>query len=139
MDDDLKARLLKPRVPEAEVELPGFGTVRVRGLSRGEALALNKGKELGIIKDTATWERKIVALAMVEPTFTEDEVEQWQNASTAGGELDAVTDKITELSGLSEDADKSGVPGDGNDGPGVRALPRGEAVDDGGAAPGGDE
>lgn len=112
MDEDLKARLLKPRVPEGEVEVEGIGTVRVRGLSRGEVFIVQKTTG----DDTAAMERRIVSLGMVDPEMTEDDVRQWQQSSPAG-ELDAVADKINELSGLSQGADKSGVP-DVSDGPG---------------------
>jgi hypothetical protein len=133
-----KEALFKPRLAEAEVDLPGVGTVRVRGLSRDEVIGIRKaadndpdtidGKRVLVI------ERKMIALAMVDPELTEAEVGRWQIAAPAG-ELDPVTDKIQELSGMKQGASKSGVPADGDGpGPGVRALPSGEAVDDGGRA-----
>lgn len=106
--DDLKAKLLKPRIAEAEVELE-LGTVRVRGLSRGEVFAMQKAKADGGIKDEAAWERRLVSLALVDPVMTEDEVGEWQRISPAG-ELEPVGNKIRELSGLAEGADKSRVP-----------------------------
>lgn len=134
MDEDLKARLLKHRVPEGTVELDGIGTVRVRGLSRGEVFAAQK-----TAKDTESQECRYLALGMVDPELTEDEVRQWQ-ASSPAGELEAVVEKIKELSGLGKAADKSGVPGVRDEpGPGVRVLPGDEAVDDGDAAAGADE
>jgi len=132
MDEGMKERLLKPRVPEGTVELDGLGTVRVRGLSRREVFMTQQSKGVEAM------ERKIVALGMVEPQMTEDEVRQWQTNSPAG-EMEPVADKIRELSGLKQGADKSGVPGLRDDGPGVRVLPGDEAGDDGGAAPGADE
>lgn len=99
MDDDLKARLLKPRLPEAEVDVPGIGVVRVRGLNRVEAMAIQgtKGEE--------AIERKIIAFSC---GITEAEAGEWQKAGTAG-ELDEVSSKIAELSGLYDGAPKEAV------------------------------
>lgn len=108
MTEDLKARLLKPRINEDTVEIEGVGPVRVRGLSRGEVFALRKAKESGRLKDEAAWDRRLVSLAMVDPAMTEDEVGEWQDSSPAG-ELEDVTKKIQQLSGMAEGADKSGV------------------------------
>jgi len=132
-DDNLKERLFKPRLPEAEVELEGVGTVRVRGLSRIEAMLVQKADGVEAM------ERRIIAYGMVDPEVTEAEAERWQKASAAG-ELEAVTTKISELSGIAPTSAKEamrtfrGGPGDG-----VRVLPGAEAVDDGGPAAPGDE
>jgi hypothetical protein len=133
MSDDLKARLLKPRVPEGTVDLEGIGTVRVRGLSRGEVYMTQQAK------GTEAMERKILALGMLDPALTEDEVRAWQQNSPAG-EIEPVADKIRDLSGLNKGADKSGVPDVRDEpGPGVRDVPGSEAGDDGGGAAGADE
>lgn len=130
MDKEL---LFKARVPEDTVDIPGLGTVRVRGLSRGEVFAVQQAKGL------AATERKILAFGMLDPALTEAEAGRWQEASP-GGELEPVVDKIRDLSGLSEDSEKKAMstfpdePGDG-----VRVLPGAEAVDDGGASAGVDE
>jgi len=128
-----KELLLKARVPEAWVEIPGVGSVRVRGLSRGEVFVLQKTQNK---KDVAGYERKLIAAAMVEPRLTELEVQAWQEASPAG-ELHPVGAKIRELSGLEKTAEKEAVldfRGGPNDG--VRTLPGGTTEDDGGADPG---
>lgn len=125
MSDDLRDRLLKPRINEGTVDIEGVGTVRVRGLTRGEVFQAQQ------IKGTEAMERKIVAMGMVDPAMNEDDVKTWQRSSPAG-ELDAVANKIQELSGLGKGAEKSGMadvrdePGDG-----VRVLPSDEAGDDG--------
>lgn len=106
---DLKARLLSPRVETDEVEIPGIGTVKVRGLSRGEVFAVQK-----VAKGTGDMECKILARALIDPEMTEDEVRQWQDASPAG-ELERVSDRVNQLSGLSEGAEKSGLPGADDD------------------------
>lgn len=103
MNDDLKARMLKPRIEESDVEVEGVGTLRVRGLTRGEVFEVQQ------CKTSDASERKILTLAMVDPPLTEGEARVWQENSPAG-EIEPVVDKIRELSGLSEGADKSGVP-----------------------------
>jgi hypothetical protein len=114
--EDLKARLLKPRLPEADYEIPGSGTVRVRGLSRVEVLVQRKATDSEANLDgprALVLERKMLALAMVDPQLTEAEVGQWQAAAGAG-ELQPLVELIQELSGLAEGAPKSGVAGDGD-------------------------
>lgn len=96
MDKEL---LFKPRLPEAEVELAGIGVVRVRGLSRAEALQVQAAK------GAEATERKTLTLGLVDPKLTEAEVGRWQAASAAG-EIQAVAMRIAELSGMVEHADK---------------------------------
>lgn len=96
-----KENLLKARFGEEEVEIPDVGTVRVRGLTRGQALQL-EGKEM----DAGLMERRLISLAMVEPKLTEEEVEQWQN-NTLAGELQAVMEAIVRLSGMEAHAGKA--------------------------------
>lgn len=124
--------LLKPRLPEDDVDVPGIGTVRVRGLNRVEVMTM---QAVTAIEDR---ERKMLAAGMVDPKLTESEAGKWQKASP-GGEIEPVSTRIAELSGLVEGADKSGLQGDGSGpGPGVRVLPGDKAVDDGGRAAGAD-
>ena len=126
MDNDLKARLLKPRVSEGEVELDGIGTVRVRGLSRAEVYMTQQAK------GTEAMERKILALGMVDPPMTEAEVAEWQRSSPAG-EMEPVTVKIQELSGIGKAAEKQAMQSFRDEpGEGVRVLPGDEAAHDGG-------
>lgn len=89
------ALLAKAGIETEDVEIPGKGTVQVRGLTRSEALGLQKLGEL----DALEMERKLVALAMVEPALTEDEVLTWQENSPAG-ELEPIAEAIQRLSGL---------------------------------------
>lgn len=129
MDKEL---LFKPRLPEEDVEIEGVGTVRVRGLSRIEAIHVQAAKG-------AEQERRILALGMVEPALTEDEVKLWQKASPAA-EIEKVAGRITVLSGLAEDSAKTAYKSDGSEsGAGVRDVPGAEAGDDGGEAPDGAE
>lgn len=102
-----KRALLANRLPREEVEIPGVGTVTIRGLSRYELHLSGKGTE-----DGALIEARMLAMAMVDPELSVDDVLEWQKQAPAG-ELGPVTEKLRELSGLAEGAPKSGVPGDG--------------------------
>ncbi|WP_422733997.1 hypothetical protein ACN26Y_29860 [Micromonospora sp. WMMD558] len=95
-----KDALFRPRCPEDNVELPGVGTVRVRGLTRAEVVQIAKGANDG--KDM---EPLSLSLAMVDPQLTEDEVRQW--IGVAGfGEIETLNQRINELSGIAGRADK---------------------------------
>lgn len=106
MSEDLKARLLAKRaetesgMPEADVEIPGMGTVRVRALTRLEAIHAQKAS--GVVE----MDRRIIALGMVDPAMTEADVADWTRVAPAG-ELDPVANKITELSGIQTNAGKA--------------------------------
>lgn len=130
MDKEL---LFKARLPEADVDIEGVGTVRVRGLSRMEALLLNK------IDDVEAKERRILVYGLVDPVLTDAEVRRWQQASVAG-ELEPVTRVIAELSGILPESAKEAYKSlrdESRDG--VRVLPSPEAWNDGGSGEGGAE
>lgn len=97
MDKDL---LFKARVQEQDIEIPGVGTVRVRGLSRSESLAI-RDKSMPMDE----MERRMISIAMVDPVLTTGEVRLWQDACSAG-ELEPVTRVIAELSGMMIDGGK---------------------------------
>lgn len=108
MDKEL---LFKTRLPEADLEIPGVGTVRVRGLSRAEVMVMRKATDTMENMDgprALVLERKLIAAAMVEPQLTEAEVGQWQKAAAAG-ELEPVVQKVQELSGMLGNAAKEAV------------------------------
>lgn len=98
----LLTKRIDPDVGEP-VELPGVGTVIVRGLTRFE-LALS-GKDTD---DPAEIEANSVSLAMLDPKLTPAEVQEWMRGAPAG-EVNRVTLKIRQLSGLTEGAQKSNV------------------------------
>jgi hypothetical protein len=100
-----KEDLLRQRFGVTDYEIAGVGTVQVRALTRGEALQV-----VGVERDKRELEAQIVAWAVVEPKLTEAEVRTWMDNSPAG-ELQGLTQFITTLSGLSDGAPKSGVPG----------------------------
>lgn len=95
MDKEL---LFKPLFPEADVPVPGRGTVRIRSLSRREIHEMPRD-------DPGEAERHMVAAAMLDPKLTVDEVARWQEASGAG-EISVVVEAIGKLSGLGDDAAK---------------------------------
>ena len=95
-----KAALLKATLPEAVVSLPSAaGEVRVRGLSRSDAIRVS------VQKSPEDQEATLVALGMVEPTLTVDDVREWQRVAPAG-DLQAVSERIGELSGMTETSGK---------------------------------
>lgn len=98
-----KAALLTRRLGEVEHEIPGFGTVRVRGMSREELLEWRS-------LDDVIGDRKVLAACLLDPVLTEDEVETWQKHSSPL-EIQGVLNAIRDLSGLGEGATKSGVSG----------------------------
>lgn len=130
MDKEL---LFKPRLPEEPVDIPGVGTVRVRGLNRIEAMHVQAAN------GPEATERRIMALGMVDPVMTEAEVGRWQKASAAG-EIERVSTRIAVLSGMAPDSAKAAVKEfEANPDAEFRSLPGPEARDDGEPAPGGDE
>lgn len=139
--DDLKGRLLSTRLDQADVDIPGLGTVRVRALTRAEAISVRKATDREDTMDglrLLILERKMLAAALIDPPMTEDEVRQWQQAAPAG-ELDPVVARVQELSGMVEGAQKAAYKSVRRDpGSGVRLLPSGQTVDDGGPAASGD-
>lgn len=88
-----KEALLKPRLPETEVDIDGVGTIRVRALTREEAI------QVGDLKSTLDRERRMLTMAMVQPAMTIQDVQQWQRISPAA-ELEKVTTVIARISGM---------------------------------------
>jgi hypothetical protein len=99
-----KKALLAPRLDEDDYEIPGVGTVRIRGLSRAQVIALRK------IDDMALADAQMVAWGLVDPALSVDEAKAWQ-ASSGVAEIEGLTVAIGELSGEGRGATKSGVPG----------------------------
>jgi hypothetical protein len=128
----LKEELFSPRLVEDDVVIPNVGTVRVRALSRIEVLT---SQRLGKDGNAGAAERVMLSYGMVDPKLTQDEVSRWQKASPAG-EIEPVTDRIAELSGLKEYSEKAAYKRTG-DGPelGVRDVSCPETVDDGVTTP----
>lgn len=105
-----KEQLLTRRLDEADVSIPGVGTVRVRTLSRAEVLVLRQATDTERMDGprALTLERKLLAAAMVDPPLTEAEVGRWQKAAPAG-EMGPVMEKVSEMAGLSEASPKEAM------------------------------
>jgi hypothetical protein len=103
-----KEALFKSRLNEEEVEVPGVGVVRVRGLSRVEVISVRKATDSEHIDGPRTLviERKMLAAALVDPQLTEAEVKRWQEASAAG-EMEPVIAAVQRLSGMEDGAAKA--------------------------------
>lgn len=107
---DKDALLKRQRTEKTEEVDLGGGSVIVRGLSRGEitrAKAAAKGSRENQI---GTVENHMISTGLVEPEMTVDEVAEWLANAPAGDAVN-VLETIQQLSGLSEGAQKSGVPG----------------------------
>lgn len=103
------ADLTRPVTHEVHtVQLPALKlAVRVRALTRAEALELRKAGEL----ELAEMERRMITAAMVEPKMTYAQVRTWYDDQEATA-LAPLTDKILQVSGLTvagKDALKSGM------------------------------
>lgn len=104
---DLKALLLAQRDLERDVEIPGIGTVRVRGLRRDEILAIREDTNGG--EDRREFDIRVVALAMVDPAMTIEEVTEWFDVAPAG-EYETILSAASEATGMVQGAGKSAVP-----------------------------
>lgn len=128
-----KATLLAVKLPEAEVEIPDVGTVRVRGLSHGEVLEATAARERG------RNEAVTLAFGLVEPTVTEDEAAAWLTSITFG-QVSPILIEVMRLSGFGPSADKEtwkeleSEPGaEFRDVPGFEVGDDGDPAADGGA------
>lgn len=99
-------------LPQDDVEVLGIGTVRVRGMNRGELLMGGKLGEDG--KNQRAMERFVLSSCMVDPEMTLEDVDAWMSSGPAM-EIQPVVQKINELSGVGQGAAKSGLPADGDD------------------------
>jgi len=88
-----KDALLAKRLTTEELDVPDVGTIKIRALTRSEAL------QLGDKKNTVERERHILVCAMVDPEMTYQDVKAWQDNATPG-ELEVITTAIARLSGM---------------------------------------
>lgn len=95
--------ILARKTGKSKATLPDGGEVAVRALTRDEVL---ESQECATVADR---ENFIIATGMINPVMSIEDVHTW--ATTGGaGDLVAVSDRIAELSGLKQGADKSRVP-----------------------------
>lgn len=108
-----KTALFDDRLPRADVDIDGVGTITVRALSRFEAALIAKRE------GNDAREKLILHLGMVDPVMSEADVGSWMRVATPQ-EIEKVTTAIATISGLLEDAPKSAYKSDGDgSGPGV--------------------
>lgn len=97
-----REEILARVVGQEVVTLPSGGEVRVRGLTRDEALQVQEAE------GTAARDNTIIALGMVEPSLTVEEVALWAQTAPAADSV-TISRAVAELSGMGEGAGKSGV------------------------------
>jgi len=108
------AALSAPRLPEEDVEIElkkpdgttVKGKVRVRGMSRTEALGVQMARHNDQLAEEI--ERRMLAMCMINPPMTKSQAGDWMDASP-GGELEPITDKIAVLSGMRKESAKEAV------------------------------
>lgn len=98
--------ILARKTGHGKAILPDGSTVGIRALTRNEIIEMQELKEL------ADKDNFIIATGMTDPVMTMADVAAWADAGDAG-DLVAVSDAISNLSGLGKGAGKSGVPGVG--------------------------
>ena len=129
-----KELFLKPSSAERLVDIPGKGQIRIRSISRGEARHMYSMRET----DPEGVDGWLLSKCMVDPVISQAEASEFLEAAPLG-EAAEVLLPILELCGLVEDSAKKTYAQFRGDGPGLRVPPGGEAGDDGGPPPGGDE
>lgn len=84
------------------VTLPSGGQVKIRGLSRNEAIGVQERE------GAAARDNYVVATGLVDPAMSEDDVAAWGELPGGAGDLVEISREISRLSGMSEGAGKSG-------------------------------
>lgn len=92
-------------VGPVDVTLPSGRTVQVRGLSRYEYFLAGKTTE----GDGNAFEVQVIKMGMVAPAMTQAQVEKWRKRPGVIADVAAVSNRIRDLSGAGEGADKSSV------------------------------
>lgn len=94
--------ILARKTGRGKATLPDGSEVAVRALTRDEVAKFND------LHDTLDRDNYIIATGMTEPKLSVEDVAAW-GAEGNAGDLVAVSDRIAELSGLKQGADKSSV------------------------------
>lgn len=92
--------LVKSRLAERVVELPGVGAVRIRSLSGKEVSQIPERRDK---EGTDATEEFVLTRAVIDPVLSPSDVRAWREAAPHA-ELLAVLSEIFELSGLGDDA-----------------------------------
>ncbi len=101
-----KATVAQPRLAEEDFEVDGVGWVRIRALSRSQALRLEDNPS------AREKDAQILAWGIVDPLFTVAEINQWLDNSAAG-ELEPLSKRIAVISKMLEDAPKAAYKSNG--------------------------
>lgn len=101
-----KETLLKPSFAQAEVEVPGKGSVTVRALTRAELHQVGADGNRGKPRPNKDVEALTLVYGLVDPKLDIDEVRHWMEISPMG-EIQPVLDAIQEVSGMKEGSDKN--------------------------------
>jgi len=88
--------------PEDDVQLPSGRWVRVRGLTRAEAIKIQT------IEGVHETERFALSRGLLIPQMNEPQIDAWM-AHAPAGELNPASNRITELSGMDDGAEKQAV------------------------------
>lgn len=99
-----REQILARKTGRGKATLPDGSTVGIRALTRDECLEM---QELKTLADKDTF---IIAVGMTDPVMSIEDVAAWAAAGDAG-DLVAVSNAISVLSGLAEGAGKSRVSG----------------------------
>jgi hypothetical protein len=94
-----KAALLACDIDAEDLDVPGLGLVRVKGLTRAETVET-------MAFEGAAWERAIIVRGLVEPRLTDEEVLNFQN-NKRSGVVTTIFNQIVHLSGVERGAAKS--------------------------------
>jgi hypothetical protein len=94
-----REEILGRKVGHGELNIEGFGTVGIRALTMAEAV------EVRALEGRAEQVYLIISLGMIDPPMTLADVEQWAS-SDAAGPLNAISEGIAVISGMSEGAGK---------------------------------
>lgn len=94
--------ILARKTGRGKATLPDGSEVAVRALTRDEVIVM---QALGTPGERDNF---IIATGMTDPKLSVEDVAAWAAAGDAG-DLVAVSDRIAELSGLKQGADKSSV------------------------------
>lgn len=94
--------ILARKTGRGTVELPGGGTVEIRGLSHAEVI---EGQTITDLNERNCF---MVAHALVDPAMTIEDVIEWSREGAAG-DITTVCEHVQVLSRLTEGAGKSRV------------------------------
>lgn len=98
-----REEILNKTIGHVVLTLPSGGQVKVRGLTRNEAIAVQQ------LEDMREKDNAMIAAGLVEPAMTVDDVAAWAEIPGSAGDTTEVSFQIATMSGFSEGAGKSGV------------------------------